>query len=142
MSLHPQNWTVVEVTNWLEYVTTEYKMDHDVTSHILESFQSISGQQLLRMKLEDFKEVTTVHAETIFEAFKSMCNYDANSGLPLASLLPPITEHSRNGSPSSMGSNSPDGAVQGTSQGVRRKDTDKDERSNVTRTGQMDTIEI
>lgn len=72
-TLHPSNWTSVELTRWLEYVAEEYKMDTDTTHTMVESFQGLDGRSLLQMTPEDFRGISEEHGQFIYEIFKQMC---------------------------------------------------------------------
>ncbi|XP_062599774.1 ETS-related transcription factor Elf-5-like [Saccostrea cucullata] len=104
-TLHPSNWTSVELAGWLEYVAEEYKMDSEVTGSLVDSFQDLDGRRLLQMSQDDFRAISEQHGEFLFEIFKQMCSAENQfAGMTSATLLPPITESSRSATPSPTGS--------------------------------------
>ncbi|XP_055997138.1 uncharacterized protein LOC125645486 [Ostrea edulis] len=116
-TLHPSNWTSVELTLWLEYVAKEYKMDVETTYNLVDSFQDLDGRRLLQMSQDDFRGINEQHGEFLYDIFRQMCivaetnavQYAYSSdeqfpGMGTVSLLPPIAERSRSATPSPTGS--------------------------------------
>lgn len=72
-TLHPSNWTSVELTLWLEYVAKEYKMDVETTYNLVDSFQDLDGRRLLQMSQDDFRGINEQHGEFLYDIFRQMC---------------------------------------------------------------------
>ncbi|KAH3877464.1 hypothetical protein DPMN_001331 [Dreissena polymorpha] len=67
---HPEHWSQNEILDWIFFVATEIKVDPATIRG--EGFQNISGPELCRMTLDDFKQADPVNGQFFYEMFHEL----------------------------------------------------------------------
>ncbi|KAL5006581.1 hypothetical protein ScPMuIL_015387 [Solemya velum] len=71
--LHPENWTVNEVSGWLESVAEEHLIRRSEQCELLGLFTDINGQALLSMTSQDFEDLSPKHGKLLHNVLKRLC---------------------------------------------------------------------
>ncbi|KAK7481502.1 hypothetical protein BaRGS_00027264 [Batillaria attramentaria] len=71
-TLHPDNWSVLEVTEWIASVVDEYALGQEVKVSLVSCFQDVNGQRLSAMTLQDFSDLDPAHGSLLFTVFRAV----------------------------------------------------------------------
>ena len=69
-TLHPDNWTVVEVAEWLNSVAEEYSLCYEVKVSLTSAFSDVNGRRLMAMTLQNFTDLDPRHGGLLFTVFR------------------------------------------------------------------------
>jgi hypothetical protein len=69
---HPQNWSTLEVLDWLYYVAEAKNLD--VAKLRGEKFNSVTGKELCEMTLGQFMERDPEYGQQFYEMFRRLVN--------------------------------------------------------------------
>lgn len=69
---HPQNWSTLEVLDWLYYVAEAKNLD--VAKLRGEQFNSVTGKELCEMTLSKFLERDPEYGQQFYEMFRRLVN--------------------------------------------------------------------
>ena len=69
-TLHPDNWTVLEVAEWLNSVAEEYSLSYEVKVSLASAFSGVNGRQLMAMTLQNFTDLDPRHGGLLFTVFR------------------------------------------------------------------------
>jgi hypothetical protein len=71
--VHPDNWTVLQVGEWLTSVAEEYNLGgHEVKVILTEGFADVDGRRLSAMTLMDFVDLEPEHGNLLFTIFRKI----------------------------------------------------------------------
>lgn len=73
-TLHPEHWTVNEVSSWVEYVCKEHQIEAKETAALVTAFDDVNGPRLLHMTKQEFLLLTSEYGNLLFGVFHKMVN--------------------------------------------------------------------
>ena len=71
-TVHPDNWTGVEVVQWLQSVALEMDLNAEAMNHMSTAFGNINGQQMKALSRSDFLRLNSEHGHQIFSLFSNI----------------------------------------------------------------------
>jgi len=65
---HPEHWSQNEILDWIYFIASEINIDAATIRG--ENFQNITGPELCRMSLDDFKRRDPVNGQFFYDMFR------------------------------------------------------------------------
>ena len=76
--MHPDNWTVLEVAEWLSNVAEEYTLGYEVMVFLTDVFSDVDGRRLMAMTLQDFTDLDPHHGNLLFTVSRNTLSAGEN----------------------------------------------------------------